>query len=103
MGGYIEFGFGIQFVDQKSYVEISCDRFYASEVLLALEYLHMLGIVYRDLKPENLLVRDEGHIMLSDFDLSLRCSVSPTLVKSSSTHAANGSGSDSGGIFNDDQ
>ncbi|CAI8589672.1 unnamed protein product [Vicia faba] len=78
-------------------------RFYASEVLLALEYLHMLGIVYRDLKPENLLVRDEGHIMLSDFDLSLRCSVSPTLVKSSSTHAGNGSGSDSGGIFNDDQ
>ncbi|KAH6777181.1 AGC kinase 1.7 [Perilla frutescens var. hirtella] len=62
-------------------------RFYASEVLLALEYLHMLGIVYRDLKPENVLVREEGHIMLSDFDLSLRCSVSPTLVKSSSTHA----------------
>ena len=79
-------------------------RFYASEVLLALEYLHMLGIVYRDLKPENLLVRDEGHIMLSDFDLSLRCSVSPTLVKSSSTHAGSGSGSnDYGSILNDDQ
>ncbi|CAJ2659066.1 serine/threonine-protein kinase RHS3-like [Trifolium pratense] len=78
-------------------------RFYASEVLLALEYLHMLGIVYRDLKPENLLVRDEGHIMLSDFDLSLRCSVCPTLVKSSSTHAASGSGSDYGSILNDDQ
>ncbi|KAL0328710.1 UNVERIFIED_CONTAM: Serine/threonine-protein kinase D6PKL2 [Sesamum calycinum] len=45
----------------------------------------MLGIVYRDLKPENVLVRDDGHIMLSDFDLSLRCSVSPTLIKSSSS------------------
>ncbi|KAL1556157.1 Serine/threonine-protein kinase d6pkl2 [Salvia divinorum] len=56
-------------------------KFYAAEILLALEYLHMLGIVYRDLKPENVLVRDDGHIMLSDFDLSLRCSVSPTLVK----------------------
>ncbi|KAL5225234.1 hypothetical protein ABZP36_011873 [Zizania latifolia] len=56
-------------------------RFYAAEVLLALEYLHMLGVVYRDLKPENVLVRDDGHIMLSDFDLSLRCAVSPTLVK----------------------
>lgn len=44
----------------------------------------MLGIVYRDLKPENVLVRDDGHIMLSDFDLSLRCAVSPTLVKTSS-------------------
>ncbi|KAF4362318.1 hypothetical protein F8388_008202 [Cannabis sativa] len=58
-------------------------KFYVAEVLLALEYLHMLGIVYRDLKPENVLVRDDGHIMLSDFDLSLRCVVSPTLVKSS--------------------
>ncbi|KAH6797598.1 hypothetical protein C2S52_022152 [Perilla frutescens var. hirtella] len=59
-------------------------RFYVAEVLLALEYLHMLGIVYRDLKPENILVREDGHIMLTDFDLSLRCSVNPTLVKSSS-------------------
>ncbi|KAJ7950785.1 Protein kinase G11A [Quillaja saponaria] len=58
-------------------------RFYAAEVLLALEYLHMLGVVYRDLKPENVLVRDDGHIMLSDFDLSLRCTVSPTLVRTS--------------------
>ncbi|KAE8666152.1 Protein kinase G11A [Hibiscus syriacus] len=59
-------------------------RFYVAEVLLALEYLHMLGVVYRDLKPENILVREDGHIMLSDFDLSLRCTVSPTLLKSSS-------------------
>lgn len=44
----------------------------------------MLGVVYRDLKPENVLVRDDGHIMLSDFDLSLRCAVSPTLIKTSS-------------------
>ncbi|CAA3024587.1 serine/threonine-protein kinase D6PK [Olea europaea var. sylvestris] len=58
-------------------------RFYAAEVLLALEYLHMLGVVYRDLKPENILVRDDGHIMLSDFDLSLRCAVSPTLIRTS--------------------
>ncbi|OIW12165.1 hypothetical protein TanjilG_28573 [Lupinus angustifolius] len=57
-------------------------RFYVAEVLLALEYLHMLGVVYRDLKPENILVREDGHIMLTDFDLSLRCDVSPTLFKS---------------------
>ncbi|CAN1193951.1 Serine/threonine-protein kinase D6PKL2 [Linum perenne] len=58
-------------------------KFYIAEVLLAMEYLHMLGIVYRDLKPENVLVREDGHVMLSDFDLSLRCAVNPTLVKSS--------------------
>ncbi|RVX08831.1 Protein kinase PVPK-1 [Vitis vinifera] len=60
-------------------------RFYVAEVLLALEYLHMLGIIYRDLKPENVLVREDGHIMLSDFDLSLRCAVCPTLVKFSNS------------------
>ncbi|XP_009770032.1 serine/threonine-protein kinase D6PKL2-like [Nicotiana sylvestris] len=59
-------------------------KFYVAEVLLALEYLHMLGIIYRDLKPENVLVREDGHIMLSDFDLSLCCAFSPTLVKTSS-------------------
>ena len=46
---------------------------------MALEYLHMMGVVYRDLKPENVLVREDGHIMLSDFDLSLKCTVNPTL------------------------
>ncbi|CAH2059089.1 unnamed protein product [Thlaspi arvense] len=59
-------------------------RFYVAEVLLALEYLHMLGVIYRDLKPENILVREDGHIMLTDFDLSLRCAVNPTLLRSSS-------------------
>ncbi|XP_078441965.1 serine/threonine-protein kinase D6PKL1-like [Wolffia australiana] len=67
-------------------------RFYAAEVLLALEYLHMLGVVYRDLKPENVLVREDGHIMLSDFDLSLQCSVSPTLLKSAVATTEPGSG-----------
>lgn len=42
----------------------------------------MMGVVYRDLKPENVLVREDGHIMLTDFDLSLRCFVNPTLVQS---------------------
>ncbi|GMY23888.1 serine/threonine-protein kinase kipk2, partial [Fagus crenata] len=58
--------------------------FYVAEVLLALEYVHMLGVVYRDLKPENILVREDGHIMLSDFDLLLRCAVNPMMVKSPS-------------------
>ncbi|KAI9832270.1 MAG: serine/threonine protein kinase, AGC [Sarea resinae] len=45
-------------------------RFYAGEVIAALEYLHLMGFIYRDLKPENILLHQSGHIMLSDFDLS---------------------------------
>lgn len=60
---------------------LSSVRFYAAEVLVALEYLHMLGIIYRDLKPENVLVRSDGHIMLTDFDLSL-CSDAIPAVES---------------------
>lgn len=45
-------------------------RFYASEVLLALQYLHLQGFVYRDLKPENILLHASGHVKLTDFDLS---------------------------------
>ncbi|CAI9757039.1 unnamed protein product [Fraxinus pennsylvanica] len=46
----------------------------------------MMGIVYRNLKLENVLVRADGHIMLTDFDLSLRCDDSTsTLVQVIST------------------
>uniref|UniRef100_A0A0D9VHZ8 non-specific serine/threonine protein kinase n=1 Tax=Leersia perrieri TaxID=77586 RepID=A0A0D9VHZ8_9ORYZ len=49
---------------------VAAIRFYAAELVLALEHLHGLGVVYRDLKPENVLIQDSGHIMLVDFDLS---------------------------------
>ena len=73
-------------------------RFYAAEVTAALEYLHLMGFIYRDLKPESaciqlfepnyavdrcndetdrplslvsdILLHASGHIMLSDFDLA---------------------------------
>lgn len=45
-------------------------RFYMAELVLALEYLHLQGVVYRDVKPENILIDAEGHIRLTDFGLS---------------------------------
>ncbi|KAK1274821.1 Protein kinase PINOID [Acorus gramineus] len=62
-------------------------RFYAAEVLLALEYLHLKGLVYRDLKPENVLRRSDGHIMLSDFDLCFKAEVVPTVVWSTTSRS----------------
>lgn len=45
-------------------------RVYIAEVVLALEYLHTLHVVHRDLKPDNLLIAHDGHIKLTDFGLS---------------------------------
>jgi len=45
-------------------------RFYAGEIALALECLHRHKIVYRDLKPENMLLDKTGHVKMTDFGLS---------------------------------
>jgi len=45
-------------------------RFYAAEIIVALEHLHKSNIIHRDLKPENILITSQGHICLTDFGLA---------------------------------
>ncbi|XP_037407568.1 3-phosphoinositide-dependent protein kinase 1-like isoform X2 [Triticum urartu] len=49
-------------------------RFYAAEIVDILEYLHSVGLIHRDVKPENLLLTSDGHIKIADFG-----SVKPTV------------------------
>lgn len=51
---------------QKKFTEEQA-KFYAAEVVLALEYLHSIDIAYRDIKPENILIDQRGHVKLTDF------------------------------------
>ncbi|EGR30060.1 protein kinase domain protein [Ichthyophthirius multifiliis] len=45
-------------------------KFYLSEIILALEFLHQKDIIFRDLKPDNIVLDYEGHVMITDFGLS---------------------------------
>ncbi|KAG2660450.1 hypothetical protein PVAP13_1KG027905 [Panicum virgatum] len=58
-------------------------RFYIAEIVSAIAELHAAGVVYRDLKPENVLLRADGHVILTDFDLSRLLHHRPTSASSS--------------------
>ncbi|OVA17887.1 Protein kinase domain [Macleaya cordata] len=60
-------------ITRKGHLTEDEARFYAAEVVDALEYIHDIGLIHRDIKPENLLLTAEGHIKIADFG-----SVKPT-------------------------
>ena len=50
--------------------DIELARVYAAEIVLAIEYLHKNEIIFRDLKPDNVVFDEDGHALLTDFGLS---------------------------------
>lgn len=68
--GYCQNGDLAMLLQSKSCLSEKETKFYIAETLLAIEYLHSLDIVYRDLKPQNILIDSDGHIKLADFGLA---------------------------------
>lgn len=64
---YVNGGELFSYLRQEGRLPIDSARFYSAEIVCAFEYLHSLNIVYRDLKPENLLIDSGGHLKIADF------------------------------------
>ncbi len=47
-------------------------KFYTAEVVLALDAIHSLGYIHRDVKPDNMLISTSGHVKLADFGTCVR-------------------------------
>ena len=70
---YINGGELFTYMKTEDKFDSATTRFYASQVVLMFEYLHSKDIVYRDLKPENLLVNTNGYLKLVDFGFAKYC------------------------------
>jgi 3-phosphoinositide dependent protein kinase-1 len=64
---YAKNGDLLPYINKVGSFDLNCTRFYAAEVVLALEEMHQRAIIHRDLKPENILLDENMHILIADF------------------------------------
>ena len=62
---------------EKDILSEDDSRFYIAETILAVESVHSLNYIHRDLKPDNLLIGKDGHVKLSDFGLCKHVEIKP--------------------------
>eukprot|EP00834_Sanchytrium_tribonematis_P003753 NODE_157_length_15108_cov_0.423079.p1 type:complete len:1201 gc:universal NODE_157_length_15108_cov_0.423079:14227-10625(-) len=72
---YIPGGDLINLLENEAFQNMNTEdvaRFYGAEILLALEELHNMNFIHRDLKPHNILIKKNGHIKLADFGAAIQ-------------------------------
>jgi len=67
---YISGGDLAHYLRRDGYFSHSASAYYVASCINALEQLHSQGIIHRDIKPDNIMLDDMGHIKLTDFGLS---------------------------------
>ena len=60
----------MNYLIEKEYLNEEEARFYIAEIILCVHSLHKVNCIHRDLKPDNILIGEDGHLKLSDFGLS---------------------------------
>ncbi|VDD95117.1 unnamed protein product [Enterobius vermicularis] len=66
---YVPGGDMMQLLILKGFFEEDLAKFYIAELTCAIGYVHSLGFIHRDIKPDNILIDEEGHLKLTDFGL----------------------------------
>eukprot|EP00124_Ichthyophonus_hoferi_P002303 Ihof_evm6s151 gene=Ihof_evmTU6s151 len=69
---YVSGGEMFSHIHRNRHFSYEVARFFAAQIVLVFEYLHNLDIVYRDLKPENLLIDRQGNVRVTDFGFAKR-------------------------------
>lgn len=64
---YVRGGELFRLVQKLGRLDASLASFYTAQIILCFEYLHSKNLIYRDLKPENVLIHTSGYLKLSDF------------------------------------